>query len=218
MADRVRVFVADDSSFVRDGLRALINAQPDMLVIGEAADGQSTCEQVPELSPDVVLMDVSLPRLDGAEATRRLKRARPDIRVVALTFHGDRTYARQLLAAGAVGYLLKGGVPDEIIRAIRIVAGGGTYVDPEVAGGPAPIKTPAPDAAARESPPLELELSHREEDIVRLVARGYSNKRISAELDVAMKTVETTRASALTKLGLGSRAEIVRYAMEQGWL
>jgi DNA-binding NarL/FixJ family response regulator len=219
MSDRLRVFVSEDSSLVRDGLRAMINAQPDMLVIGEAADGLSTCEQVLDLAPDVVLMDVSLPKLNGAEATRRLKRSRPDIRVVALTFHGDRTYARQLLEAGAVGYLLKRGVPEEVIRAIRIVAGGGTYVDPEVADSPVVIKRAAPgtDAAgAGERGPQEL--SAREEQILRLVARGYTNKLISAQLDLAMETVETTRAAALKKLGLDSRAEIVRYAMEQGWL
>ena len=141
----------------------------------------------------------------------------PDIRVLALTFHGDKTYARQLLEAGAVGYLLKRGVPEEVIRAIRIVAGGGTYVDPEVADTPVEIKSPALDAAgAGELRPQEL--SEREEQILRLVARGYTNKLICAQLDLAMKTVETTRASALKKLGLGSRAEIVRFALEQGWL
>jgi DNA-binding NarL/FixJ family response regulator len=217
MTDRVRVFVSEDNSLVRDGLKAMINAQPDMQVIGEAADGLSTCEQVLDLAPDVVLMDVSLPKLNGAEATRRLKGARPDIRVVALTFHGDKTYARQLLEAGAVGYLLKRGVPEEVIRAIRIVAGGGTYVDPEVADTPVKIKSPARDlAGAGELRPQEL--SGREQQILRLVACGYTNKLISAQLDLAMKTVETTRASALKKLGLGSRAEIVRYALEQGWL
>jgi DNA-binding NarL/FixJ family response regulator len=215
MADKVRVFLSEDNSLVRDGLRAMINAQSDMWVIGEAADGLSTCEQVLELSPDVVLMDVSLPKLNGAEVTRRLKGARPDIRVVALTFHGDKTYVRQLLDAGAVGYLLKRGVPDEVIRAIRIVAAGGTYVDPEVADSPATGL--APDAAGT-GEPRPQELSDREEKILRLVARGYTNKLISAQLDLALKSVEATRAGALKKLGLGSRAEIVRFALEQGWL
>jgi DNA-binding NarL/FixJ family response regulator len=215
MPDRVRVFLSEDNSLVRDGLKALINAQPDMLVIGEAADGLSTCEQVLALGPDVVLMDVSLPRLSGAEATERLRKARPDIRVVALTFHGDRTYVRQLLEAGAAGYLLKRGVPDEVIRAIRVVAGGGTYVDPEVAATPGAGLVPEADGAGR---PRPLALSEAEEKVLRLVARGYTNKFISARLDIIMKMVETDRASALAKLGLGSRADIVRYALQQGWL
>jgi DNA-binding NarL/FixJ family response regulator len=215
MSDQVRVFLSEDNSLVRDGLKALINAQADMRVIGEAADGLSTCEQVLRLSPDIVLMDVSLPRLSGAEATLRLKKARPDIRVIALTFHGDKTYTRQLLEAGAAGYLLKRGVPDEVIRAIRVVAGGGTYVDPEVADIPGGGPVPGADGAGQPRPQA---LSELEEKILRFVACGYTNNFISSQLDISMKTVETTRAGALAKLGLGSRAEIVRYALRQGWL
>jgi DNA-binding NarL/FixJ family response regulator len=215
MADRLRVFLADDHSLVREGLRALINAQPDMLVIGEADDGQSACEQILELGPDVVLMDVSLPRLNGAQATERLSKARPDIRVLALTFHGDKTYVRQLLKAGAAGYLVKRGAPAEVTRAIRIVAGGGTYVDPEVTD--TPTESLIPDAAGAVEP-RPLELSEPEEKILRLVARGHTNKSIAAQLDLSTQTVETYRACALAKLGLHTRAGIVQFALRQGWL
>jgi DNA-binding NarL/FixJ family response regulator len=186
-----------------------------MTVIGEAADGQSACEQVLALGPDVVLMDVSLPRLNGAQATEQLSKARPDIRVLALTFHGDKTYVRQLLKAGAAGYLVKRGAPAEVIRAIRVVAGGGTYVDPEVTD--TPTESVVPDAA-RAAEPRPLELSEPEEQILRLVARGYTNKSIAAQLDLSTQTVETCRVSALAKLGLHTRAEIVQFALRQGWL
>jgi DNA-binding NarL/FixJ family response regulator len=215
MADRLRVFLADDHSLVRDGLRALINAQPDMLVVGEATDGESACDQVLALGPDVVLMDVSLPKLNGGQATERLSKARPEIKVVALTFHSDKTYVRQLLEAGAAGYVLKRGAPDEVIQAIRTVAGGGTYVDPEVADTP-PASLVPDAAAAGDLRPHEL--SEPEATILRLIARGHSIKSISAQLDLSVKTVETYRASALAKLGLTTRAEIVQFALRQDWL
>jgi DNA-binding NarL/FixJ family response regulator len=215
MPPRLRIFLAEDNALVRDGLSALINAQPDMLVIGAAADGESTCEKVPELGPDVVLMDVSLPRLDGAQATERLKKARPDVRVLALTFHGDKTYVRRLLDAGAAGYVLKRGTPDEIIQAIRIVARGGTYVDPEMSD--TSVSRLVPDAAGADEP-RPVDLSAQEEAVLVRLARGYTNKRISAELELSIKLVETSRVSALTKLGVSSRAEIVRYALQRGWI
>jgi DNA-binding NarL/FixJ family response regulator len=212
---KLRVFLAEDHGLVRDGLKAMINAQPDMVVIGEAADGESACEQVLKLGPDVVVMDVSLPRLNGAKATERLRAARPTIRVLAMTFHGDRAYVRQLLDAGAAGYLLKRGNPDEVLRAIRIVARGDSYVDPEVADFS--LGSPASDATGAAGPQPQA-LSEPEEKILRLIACGHTNKSISAQLNRSISAVEADRASALAKLGLRSRAEIVRYAAGHGWL
>ena len=131
--EKIRILLVDDHAAVREGLKALINTQPDMVVIGEAADGQSAWEQAIALNPDVVVMDLALPRLNGIEATERLKRQRPEIRVVGLSFHDGRTFVRRLFEAGASGYVIKRARADELIRAIQSVAGGGTYLDPEVA-------------------------------------------------------------------------------------
>src|SRR5207302_5568250 len=130
----VRVFLADDHAIVRGGLKALIDAQPGMVVVGEAADGLETCAQVATLQPDVVVMDVSMPGLTGSLATERLRRECPGVKVLALTVHEDKGYIRQLLAAGAAGYVLKRAAPEELIHAIRVVAGGGVYLDPTMAG------------------------------------------------------------------------------------
>src|SRR5215207_1853831 len=130
----LRVFVVDDHAIVRRGLKALIDAEPGMTVVGEASDGLAACEQVPVLRPDVVVMDVSMPGLTGAQATERLRRECPAVKVLALTVHEDKGYLRQLLAAGAAGYVLKRAAAEELVRAIRVVASGGIYLDPSLAG------------------------------------------------------------------------------------
>ena len=212
---KLRIVLADDHNVVREGLKALVNAQEDMEVVGEAADGRTACERALELGPDVVVMDVSMPELSGAMATAQLKQARPGIRVVALTVHEDKTYLKQLLEAGASGYVLKRAVADDLIRAIRTVAGGGTYLDPVVAGkvvGGFVHGPPTPGESRGH------ELSDREEEVLRLIARGHTNKDIAARLDISVKTVETYKTRSMEKLGLGSRAEIVKYAVGQGWL
>jgi DNA-binding NarL/FixJ family response regulator len=210
----VRVFLADDHAIVRGGLKALIDAQPGMMVVGEAADGLETCALVPDLQPDVVVMDVSMPGLTGSQATERLRRECPAVKVLALTVHEDKGYIRQLLTAGAAGYALKRAAPEELIRAIQVVAAGGMYLDPTVAGKVVGgfVKTP-PKGAAKTG-----ELSEREAEVARLTAAGHGNKEIAARLDLSVKTVETYRARSLEKLGLKSRAELVRYAFQQGWL
>ena len=210
----VRVFLADDHAIVRGGLKALIDAHPGMVVVGEAADGLETCALVAALQPDVVVMDVSMPGLTGSLATERLRRECPGVKVLALTVHEDKGYIRQLLTAGASGYALKRAAPEELIRAIQVVAAGGMYLDPTVAvkvvGG---FVKPPPKGAAKTG-----ELSEREAEVARLTAAGHGNKEIAARLDLSVKTVETYRARSLEKLGLKSRAELVRYAFQQGWL
>jgi DNA-binding NarL/FixJ family response regulator len=211
---KLRVFLADDHAVVREGLKALINAHSGMTVVGEAADGLLACEQIPGLRPDVVVMDVSMPGLTGSQAADRLRRECPTVKVLALTVHEDKGYIRQLLAAGAVGYVLKRAAPEELIHAIRVVAAGGVYLDPTMAGKvvggfvrkPVDVSQPG------------LELSDRELEVARQTAAGHSNKEIAAGLDLSVKTVETYRARAMEKLGLQSRAELVRYAVQQGWL
>ena len=211
----LRVFLADDHAVVREGLKALINAQPGMEVSGEAGDGRAACQQVRDLLPDVAVMDVSMPEMNGAQATAELKRTCPQVKVLALTVHEDKGYLRQLLESGADGYVLKRAAAEELIHAIRTVAAGGVYLDPalagEVVGGY--VRKPTVRGSLEGG-----ELSDRESEVVRLIASGYSNKEIAAQLDLSVKTVETYKTRSMEKLGLRSRADLVRYAIQCGWL
>jgi DNA-binding NarL/FixJ family response regulator len=212
---KLRIFLADDHAVVREGLKALINAQAGMQVIGEAADGQAALDAATELQPDVVVMDISMPGLGGAKATEQLKRAHPQLQVLALTMHEDKGYLRQILEAGAAGYVLKRAAAEELVRAIRTVADGGVYLDPALAGKV--VGNFVRKSGAKE-PALGTDLSGREEEVVRLIAQGYSNKEIAARLSLSVKTVETYKARSLEKLGLHGRADLVRYALQRGWL
>ena len=207
----LRVFLADDHAIVREGLKALVNGAAGMVVCGEASDGLSACEQVERLLPDVAVLDVSMPGLGGAEATARLKQSCPQVKVLALTVHEDRGYLHRLLEAGAAGYALKRAAPEELIHAIRAVAAGGTYLDPAIAGK-------VVGGFVRPKPAEGGELSEREVEVVRLTAAGHSNKEIAAQLELSVKTVESYKARSLEKLGLHSRADLVRYALHRGWL
>jgi DNA-binding NarL/FixJ family response regulator len=209
----IRVLLADDHAVVREGLKALINAESDMNVIGEASDGPSAVALVADLDPDVVVVDVSMPGLNGAEVATRLRAARPDRKVLALTVHEDAGYLRLLLEAGAAGYMLKRAAAAELVRAVRAVAAGGTYLDPAMAGR-------VVDDLVRptEPPATTAELSERETEVVRLIALGYSNKEIAARLGVSVKTVETYKSRSMEKLAIRSRVDIVRYAAGRGWL
>jgi two-component system response regulator NreC len=207
----LRVLLADDHAVVRAGLKALLEAQPDLSVVGEAADGRTAVDLACQLLPDVAVVDVSMPGLGGAEVTERIARDCPRVRVVALTAHEESGYVRRLLAAGAAGYVLKRSAADELVRAVRAVAAGETYLDPGVAGGVVERLRDAP-------PPATAELSEREAEVVRLIAHGYSNKEIAAKLGLSVKTVETYKTRSLEKLGLRSRVDIVRYAAGRGWL
>lgn len=210
----IRVLLADDHAVVREGLKALLTAAPGLEVVGEAADGPSAVDLAGRLDPDVVVVDVSMPGFGGAEATARMRQASPGRKVLALTVHEDRGYLRLLLEAGANGYVLKRAAADELVRAIRAVSAGGTYLDPSLAGAVvgAYAKTPPPNGG------LPTDLSEREREVLRLIARGYSNKEIASRLDLSVKTVETYKARSAEKLGLRSRVDIVRYATQQGWL
>jgi two-component system response regulator NreC len=212
---KLQIFLADDHVVVREGLKTLINGQPDMLVIGEAGDGETAWQQAQECQPDVVIIDVTMPVLNGVLATTRLKHACPHIKVLALSVHDDTSYLRQLLTAGAAGYVLKHAAADDLIQAIRIVAAGGIYLDPALAGHVVARYVQVPGVA---SALLGTDLSERETEVVQRIAHGYSNKEIAAQLNLSVKTVETYRARAMEKLGIDSRAELVRYALEHGWL
>jgi two-component system, NarL family, response regulator NreC len=211
----LRVVLADDHEVVRAGLRSLVEGCADMTVVGEAGNGAEAIVRARETNPDVLVMDLSMPLMDGAAATERLRTECPDVKVIALTAHEDRAHLTRLLKAGAAGYVLKRGAADELVRAIRTVASGATYVDPTLAGtllrkaaGP-----PRASASAAADP-----LSDREEEVLRRIAWGESNKEIGAQLGISTKTVETYKARITEKLGLRSRTEMVRYAVRRGWL
>jgi DNA-binding NarL/FixJ family response regulator len=212
---KLRIFLGDDHAVVREGLKALVNAQPDMEVIGEAGDGRTALQQAKELQPDIVILDVSMPELNGSQVTQQLKQACPHVKALALTVHEDKSYLRQLLAAGASGYVLKRAAAQELIHALRTVAAGGVYLDPALAGKVVGgfVRRPA-----LKDVPQGSDLSERETEVVRLIAQGYSNKEIATRLDLSVKTVETYKARSMEKLGLHSRADLVRLALLRGWL
>ena len=210
----VRVLLADDHAVVREGLKALINSQADMTVVGEATDGVEAVEAARRLQPDVLVMDLSMPKLGGAEATMIVRQECPAVRVLALTVHAERSYLRQLLSAGASGYVLKRAASEELVRAVRAVAGGGVYIDPAVAGAMVEEYL----EGSGEGEPGASVLSEREHGVIVRIARGYTNKEIAAELDLSVKTVETYKARVAETLGLRTRVDIVRWATRQGLL
>ena len=214
--NKTRILLADDHATVREGVKLIINAQADMEVVAEAADGRAAVAEAQAHHPDVVVMDVSMPRGNGLKATEALHECCPRIKVLALTRHQDDGYLQQLLRAGAAGYVLKQSRPAELLQAIRAIAAGGGYLDPAVAGrvigdyGRRRQPLPASGGTAN--------LSGREDEVLRLIAWGYSNKEIATRLDLSVKTVETHKANAMHKLQMRSRIDIVRFALLQGWL
>jgi DNA-binding NarL/FixJ family response regulator len=212
---KLRILLADDHETVREGLKAILNSQSDMEVIGEAVDGRAAVAQATALLPDVVVMDISMPVLNGLKATEAVKQTCPQVRVVTLTRHADDGYLQQLMRAGASGYVLKQSRTAELLHAIRAVASGGTYLDPAIAHR---VIGDLGKRAAVVSRTADPALSPREEEILRLVAWGYSNKEIASRLDLSVKTIETHKANATHKLGLHNRIDVVRFALLQGWL
>jgi DNA-binding NarL/FixJ family response regulator len=212
---KLRIFLADDHAVLRDGLKALVNAQSDMEVVGEADNGQSAWQRAKELLPDVAIIDVSMPEMNGVQATAILKRECPDIKVLALTAYKDKGYMDQMLKVGASGYVLKLSAAEELIQAIRMVASGNVYLDREMADKVTDsyIRTQSLRGVSR-----KRELTDREEEVLRLIAVGYSNKEIASQLRISVKTVESHKTNIMEKLELRNRTEIVRYAVRQGWL
>ena len=213
---KLRILLADDHETVREGLKLILGAQPDMEVVGEAGDGHKAVEEAQKLLPDVVVMDVSMPGMNGLKATQKLHECCPEVKILALTRHKDDGYLQQLLRAGASGYVLKQSPSAELVHAIRAVARGGKYLDPAVAG--TLMGTFSDQPALRSESKGKGNLSDRETEVLRLIAWGYSNKEIAARLDLSVKTVEVHKANAMKKLGMQGRIDIVRYSVLQGWL
>lgn len=214
-ASPIRVLLAEDHATVRQGLKLLIDGQADMKVVGEAGDGQGAVQAAQQLHPDVIVMDLSMPKMNGLLATRTLKQIQPDVAVVSLTRYSDDAYLQELLRAGVSGYVLKQSASVELLQAIRAVAAGGQYLDSSITGR-VTVGFMARDLKKSRQPSAVL--TERESEVVRLIAWGHSNKEIAAKLDLSVKTVEVHKANAMRKLSFRGRIDIVRYAILQGWL
>jgi two-component system response regulator NreC len=208
-----RILIADDHSIVRAGLRALLKSEPSLDLVGEASGGYEAIELVERIKPDVLVLDLSMPDLDGIAVTRKIKPAFPDLRILILTLHVDQALLKEAIKAGASGYILKRAAEAELISAIRMIVRGDLYVDPALMRSL--LEEPAHTAAAAPSAAIES-LTPRETEILKLLVEGYTNRQIGERLGISVRTVDGHRANLSEKLGLRNRVEYVRYAREHG--
>jgi two-component system, NarL family, response regulator NreC len=213
---KIHVLLADDHTILRAGLKMMLNIQPDIEVIGEASDGKQAIAEAQRLSPDVILMDITMPECNGIEATRQVKRLLPETRVLVLTMHENEEYLFQVLRAGASGYILKEAADTELISAIRAVYAGRFYLSPSAQS--LMIGDYLLRVRTGEERDSYSALTEREREILKLVAEGYTNNQIAEQLFISPKTVDTHRTHIMDKLNLHSRAELVKYAMRRGLL
>ncbi|HBY97999.1 MAG: response regulator transcription factor [Ardenticatenaceae bacterium] len=221
MAQTIHIYLADDHAVLRDGLRALLDAEPDMEVIGEASDGFGCIRDVTTLRPDVILLDLNMPQCNGLEALEELRRVAPESRVLVLTMHDDAGYLRQVLASGGAGYVLKNVASEELLSAIRAVYQGGTFLHPshtKLLLDEIVDKHRAASTGSHGTLERYHSLSERETQIFKLVALGHRNSEIAGMLHLSVKTVETYKSRLMQKLDLRSRAALVRCALELGLL
>ena len=214
MNDKVRIVLADDHTILREGLRALLTADDEIVVVGEAQDGREAVRCVERLEPDLLLMDLSMPRMSGMDAIREIKKRYPDTRIIALTVHKTEEYLLTTLQAGADGYVLKDATHEELVMAIRNVMAGKSYLSPDVSEkvieGYLVGKESSRSLSAWET------LSQREREVLKLIAEGYKNKDIAEDLCISLKTVEKHRANLMKKLDLHNAAALTVYAVEKG--
>jgi len=211
----IRILLADDHAILREGIRALLEDQADLQVVGEAADGRRTVELACQLLPDVVVIDIGMPLLNGIEATRQIKRVCPTVAVLVLTMHDNEEYVSQLLEAGAGGYVLKRAASAELVTAIRAVASGQSYLSPSITRliveGYVSGK-----AAAKAAPDAFDTLTAREREVLQLVAEGHTNSQIAQLLGISLKTVKVHRSNLMQKLRLHDRGELIKVAIQRG--
>jgi two-component system response regulator NreC len=214
MTDRIRILIADDHTIFRSGLKLLFSSEPAFDVIAEAEDGAQAIELAHQLQPDVVLMDIGMPGINGYEATKTIKADNPDVNILVLTMHRSEEYFFKMLDAGASGYVLKGAETEELIQAVQTVARGDAFLYPSMVRRLVDryLKVQSSEAAQRDS------LTARENEILQLIANGYSNNDIAEKLVISPSTVHTHRTNIMQKLGLSKRHELVRYARDQGLL
>ncbi len=213
MKKRIRVLLAEDHETVRQGIKLLLESRDDIEVVGDAPNGKVALERTKTLKPDVAVLDLSMPEMNGLAAARAIKAAVPQVAVIALTRHGDEAYVQELLGAGASGYVLKQSSFDELLRAIRATAAGEQYLDSALVA-----RTANAYLSRHSRGPARPVVSERETNVLRLMAIGHSNKEIASALDIAVKTVEVHKANAMRKLNLRGRIDVVRYAVMTGWL
>jgi len=206
---KIRILLADDHTMVRQGFRLILGSQPDMEITGEAGDGRQALELAGVLKPDVVVMDVAMPELNGIEATRRMAEVSPRTRVLALSMHKDSVYVREILRAGARGYLLKDSIDSDLLAAVRAVARGDAYLSPSVSDAV------LSDYRKHVTDPLDL-LTSREREVLQLIAEGKTNKEIANALHLSVYTVDAHRGRIMEKLNLHSAGELVRFALRKG--
>ncbi|MBT3071863.1 response regulator transcription factor [Rhodomicrobium sp. Az07] len=211
---RLRVFIADDHPVVLAGVRSLLDRDPEVEIVGEALDGETTLRMAIGLKPAMILLDLSMPGLNGVEVARRLHAQLPDCKVVVLTVHEDRAYLRKLIEVGAAGYVLKRSVAEDLLRAIHAVASGGMYLDPAIAAQAVDWTLERPSEIAMAG----ADLSEREVEVLRLASVGHSNKAIANILSISVRSVETYKARAMDKLGFDNRVDLMGYAIGKGWL
>jgi DNA-binding NarL/FixJ family response regulator len=212
---KIRIVLADDHPIVLNGLRNLVAAESDLDLVGEATTGIEALRVIREQRPDVAVVDISMPELNGIMLSRRVSDEMPSVRLLVLTLHEDRAYLRQALDVGVRGYVLKRAAAENLVQAIRAVVFGGLYVDPAIANN---ILKCAPRRNGRPADGGVPDLTLREAEVLKLVALGFTNKEIAHRLDVSVKSAETYKARGVDKLGLKTRAALVRYASAQGWL
>ncbi len=212
MPEAIRILIADDHTIFRSGLRLLLSSEPAFEVIAEAEDGAQAIDLANQLKPDVILMDIGMPGINGYEATRRIKKSNPKVNVLVLTMHRSEEYFFKMLDAGASGYVLKGAETEELIRAVCTVARGDAFLYPSMARSLVDryLKTQSGESM------YQQRLTSREVEILQMIADGYSNKDIAEELVISPSTVHTHRTNIMQKLGLNKRHELVQYAREQG--
>jgi DNA-binding NarL/FixJ family response regulator len=206
---RTRILLADDHAVVRQGFKMILGAQTDMEIVGEAANGREAVDLAVQLNPDIVVMDVAMPELNGIEATRRLVAANPHTRVIALSMHKDSVYVREILRAGARGYLLKDSGADDLVKAVRAVAGGESYLSPAISNAV------LDDYRKHVTNPVDL-LTSREREVLQMLAEGKTNKEIAVVLNLSVYTVDAHRGRIMEKLNLHSINELVRFALRNG--
>lgn len=207
----IRLVLADDHATIREALKLLLSVQPDLQVVGEAEDGQQAVDAAVALRPDVLLMDVSMPGMNGLQATAAVKQRAPSVKVLPLTRHAEESYLGELLRAGASGYALKQSSSVELVNAIRTVASGRPYLDPALNGGLLGLFV---QGRTVRKPP---DLTPRETEVLQLTAWGHSNKEIASRLGLSVKTVEVHKTNGMRKLGMTSRLQLVRFALLRGW-
>ena len=207
----IRVLLAEDHETVRQGLRLLLESQEDIEVIAEAANGLDAVKHCQTTQPQVVILDISMPEMNGLAAAKAIRHVLPKTAIVALTRHDDEAFVQELMAAGASGYVLKQSRSTELLHAVRAVAAGGQYLDALL------TRRASADEEAKYSP-RPATISDREKEVLRMMAVGHSNKGIAADLNISIKTVEVHKANAMRKLGLRGRIDVVRFAILHGWL